>query len=214
MLQFITDGTPLQVMSQIKSVVDNGVKWIQIRMKDASDCDIRNVIQMSKPLCHERGVTLVIDERVDLAYEFDLDGVHLGKDDMHPAEARNILGDKKIIGATANSLDDVIRVSAMPIDYIGLGPLRYTTTKKRLAPVLGLDGIISIFNTMEEKGINIPVVVIGGIKVADIGPLISAGAWGVAVSGAIAHVGDIAEAARSFLAEDKINCNIVSERKI
>ena len=92
--------------------------------------------------------------------------------------------------------------------------MRYTTTKKRLAPVLGLDGIISIFNTMEEKGINIPVVVIGGIKVADIGPLISAGAWGVAVSGAIAHAGDIAEAARSFLAEDKINCNIVSERKI
>ena len=87
MLQFITDGTPLQVMSQIKSVVDNGVKWIQIRMKDASDCDIRNVIQMSKPLCHERGVTLVIDDRVDLAYEFDLDGVHLGKDDMHPAIA-------------------------------------------------------------------------------------------------------------------------------
>ena len=87
----------------------------------------------------KRECILVIDDYVDIAKELELDGVHLGKNDMNPIEARNILGGKPIIGVTANSYEDIECYSCVDIDYIGLGPYRFTTTKKNLSPILGID---------------------------------------------------------------------------
>lgn len=118
---------------------------------------------------------------------------------MPPSEARRLLGSDAIIGATANSLDDVKAASNEPIDYIGLGPLHFTYTKKNLAAVLGFDGVASILDDMRSNSIDIPVVVIGGVTPDDIPALVKAGADGVAVSGAIAHADDISQAAHRFI---------------
>ena len=120
---------------------------------------------------------------VDIAKELQLDGVHLGKNDMHPDEAREILGGDFIIGATANTFDDVQALRHLDIDYIGLGPLRFTATKQKLSPVLGLDGYRDIIARMKDASINLPVVAIGGITIADIEDVMATGVRGIAVSG-------------------------------
>lgn len=118
---------------------------------------------------------------------------------MPPAEARKLLGQDAIIGATANNLDDIKTLAHAPIDYIGLGPLHFTGTKKNLADVLGIGGVTSILDYMRHNNIAIPVVVIGGITPADVPAVIKAGADGVAVSDAIAHADDITAAAKNFI---------------
>lgn len=198
MVQFITDGTPEQCVQQTREAIKGGIRWVQLRMKDAAAETVKSTALEILPLCRRSGAIFIVNDHPQLALEIGADGVHLGKNDMPPAEARRLLGPEAIIGATANSLDDIKRVSREPIDYIGLGPLHFTGTKKNLADVLGIGGVSSVLDYMRCNDIDIPVVVIGGITVDDIPAVIKAGADGVAVSGAIAHASDIAEAARKF----------------
>ena len=124
------------------------------------------------------------------AQELELDGVHLGKTDMPPMQARAILGGKPIIGVTANTFSDILSYSGMDIDYIGLGPFRFTSTKKDLSPILGLDGYRSIMQQCVAEGIFIPTVAIGGITEADIDDVMATGVSGIALSGAIVNAPD------------------------
>jgi thiamine-phosphate pyrophosphorylase len=112
-------------------------------------------------------------------------GVHLGKTDMPPAEARRILGDGFIIGGTANTFEDIRRLTDEGVDYIGLGPFRFTATKKNLSPILGLEGYKDILSRCRAAGIALPVLAIGGITVDDIPALMQTGVSGIAVSSAI-----------------------------
>jgi thiamine-phosphate pyrophosphorylase len=112
-------------------------------------------------------------------------GVHLGKSDMTPLEARQLLGFEFIIGGTANTFEDVMQLIENGVDYIGLGPFRFTTTKKKLSPTLGLEGYASIFKKMEAADIHFPIVAIGGIQQTDLPPLKTAGVQGIALAGAI-----------------------------
>lgn len=173
---------------------------MQLRMKDASDDEIRHVVKEIKPMCDRVGAFLLLNDRVELARELEVSGVHLGKEDMPPAQARGILGAGAIIGVTVNTFEDVLRVANLDIDYLGMGPFRYTETKKNLAPVLGLEGLADICRRMKESDIEIARVAVGGIEVADVPELLKAGVQGVAVSGAIANAGDALETTRSFLA--------------
>jgi len=100
-------------------------------------------------------------------------------------EARRLLGKDKIIGGTANTFEDVKRIYSAGADYIGCGPFRFTTTKKKLSPILGLDGYRRIIEQMDAYGINIPVIAIGGILLQDVSDIMQTGVSGVAVSGAI-----------------------------
>lgn len=161
-----------------------GCRWIQLRMKDASDEEVVVIAQKLKVACEGVGAVLILDDRVELARKLEVDGVHLGKNDMAPDEARQVLGDGYIIGGTANTFDDILRLHEQGVDYIGCGPYRYTTTKKKLSPVLGLDGYRHILSQMEEQGICMPMVAIGGILVEDIDKLTAFG-MGIAVSGAV-----------------------------
>ncbi|MBD5355944.1 MAG: thiamine phosphate synthase [Bacteroides sp.] len=201
MLQYITNtdcATP--VADQIFAVIDGGCRWVQIRMKDASDDEIRKVVEAVMPKCIEKEVFLLLDDRVELAKELNVGGVHLGKDDMPCSKARMILGPAAVIGVTANTFADVVAVSNLDIDYYGIGPFATTTTKKHLAPVLGIEGIRQICTDMNEKEINIPKVAVGGIKYEDVLPLIEAGVNGVAVSGAIAFAKDLVKETERFVA--------------
>lgn len=200
-LQFITDSNDVATaIHQAEEAIAGGCRWIQIRMKDAPDSSVREVANHLLPQCHDKGVVMIIDDRVNLVSECRADGVHLGKNDISPIEARKILGSDKIIGSTANSFEDIQSiVKAGASDYIGLGPFRFTTTKKNLAPVLGLEGYKSIFRRMEAAMLHIPIVAIGGITPADIPGIILSGADGIAVSGAICHTVNPVQSTREII---------------
>ncbi len=200
MLQYITNtDCRASVTEQIKGVLAGGCRWIQIRMKDASDEEISRVVGEVKPLCMEKDAFLILNDRVELAKSLDVGGVHLGKSDMLPSKARMILGPAATIGVTANTLDDILAVRSLDIDYIGLGPFADTRTKRNLAPILGLEGIRSLSAGMLEKEINIAHVAVGGIRKDDVVPLMETGINGIAVSGAIANSNDIKKATEEFL---------------
>lgn len=200
MLQYITNtDSSVPVAEQVRKVLDGGCRWIQVRMKDASDDEVAEVVDKIKPWCIETEAFLILNDRVELAKKLDVGGVHLGKTDMLPSKARMILGPAAVIGVTANTFDDIKAVRALDIDYIGMGPYAETKTKKNLAPVLGLEGIRRLCIDMRENEIEIAHVAVGGIREEDIVPLMEAGVNGIAVSGAIAFAEDIEAATRRFI---------------
>ena len=180
--------------AQVAAALDGGCRWVQLRMKDASDDEIRRVVSVIKPMCDQMEAFLILNDRVNLAKELEVSGVHVGKEDMSPSEARAILGAGAVIGVTVNTFEDVLRAATCDIDYVGIGPYRHTTTKKNLAPILGKEGISAICRQMDERGIEIARVAVGGIGIDDILPLMECGVNGVAVSGAIANTKDMAAA--------------------
>lgn len=193
MLQFITNPSDrMTIEEEIQSALDGGCKWVQLRMKDAPREEVVATAKRAKEICKvAEDCILVIDDYVDIAKELELDGVHLGKNDMDPTEARELLGGDFIIGATANTFDDVQALRHLDIDYIGLGPMRFTTTKKRLSPVLGLEGYRDIISKMKAASINLPVVAIGGITYDDIEDVMATGVRGIAVSGSLINADDM-----------------------
>lgn len=200
MLQFITNTEAgVSPVEQVKGVIAGGCRWVQIRMKDASDEEIGKVVEEIKPLCLETETFLILDDRVELAKKLDVGGVHLGKTDMLPSKARMLLGPAAVIGVTANTIDDIKAVRSLDIDYIGMGPFADTKTKKNLAPRLGIEGIRSLCTEMEQLEINISHVAVGGIRKEDVTELMEAGCNGIAVSGAIAFAKDIAKETGEFL---------------
>lgn len=191
MLQFITHPSPrFSITEEVRLVLEGGCKWIQLRMKDASYDEMRATALEIIPLCKENDAIMVIDDNVRLTDELRVHGVHLGKNDMPPRQAREELGPHAIIGVTANTAEDILAMRGIDVDYVGLGPFRFTTTKSALSPVIGLDGYRDIMSVIRNAGSELPVVVIGGITLDDIVPLMETGINGVAMSGAIINAPD------------------------
>jgi thiamine-phosphate pyrophosphorylase len=168
----------------------SGVNWVQLRMKNCSEEELLDEAIMTKIICQKYGAKLIINDHVEIAKEIDAHGVHLGKTDISPEKARSILGDQFIIGGTANTLDDIIELHNQEVDYIGLGPFQFTSTKDNLSPVLGLIGYQKIIKALREKGIDTPVIAIGGIQINDIRSLLEEGIHGVAIASLINESND------------------------
>ncbi|WP_343639383.1 thiamine phosphate synthase [Chryseobacterium sp.] len=186
-LQYISQGNTIQEQEQhIRKALDNGIKWVQVRWKNAPENELISLCEISKQLCSAYQSVCIINDHVQIAKEIDADGVHLGLSDSSVEAARQVLGESKIIGGTANTLSDVIRRIKESCDYIGLGPLRFTTTKEKLSPVLGFEGYQNIIDGLKDKSIEIPkIFAIGSVNPEDILPLQEIGIYGVAVSGII-----------------------------
>lgn len=194
MLQYISHFTPqISYAEGIRMALEGGCRWIQLRMKDAPAEEIIACADEVLPLCRRHGAKFLLDDHVELVRRLGADGVHLGKNDIPVDEARKILGPDIIIGGTANTIEDIIRLHKQGADYIGCGPFRFTTTKKNLSPILGLDGYKSIVLKMKELGIDLPIVAIGGITVEDIPAVMGTGVSGIALSGAILGAPDPVE---------------------
>lgn len=200
MLQFITHRTArYDEVSGTRAVLAGGCRWVQLRMKDAPTEELLRVGREVARLCREAGATFILDDRADLVGELGADGVHLGKNDMPVAEARRLLGSGRLIGATANTFEDIERAAAQGADYIGLGPFRFTQTKRNLSPLLGLGGYRTIMARCREAGIGLPVVAIGGIAAEDIRPILGTGISGVALSGSLLGAEDAAEKTKEII---------------
>lgn len=182
-LHYISQGTTVEEqLYNIEKTLDNGCDWIQLRFKNGNYNELLAVAEKTKQLCSKHKATFIINDKVDLAYQIDADGVHLGLDDMRIKDARSILGNQKIIGGTANTFEHVLQRANENCDYIGLGPFRFTTTKEKLSPILGLEGYQTILNQMKKNNISTPLIAIGGIQLEDITLLIETGIHGIAVS--------------------------------
>lgn len=200
MIQFIThSNNRYGYVDGARLALEGGCRWVQLRMKEATEAEFMAAAAEIGRLCKEHGATFVLDDHVEWVEKTGADGVHLGKNDMPIDEARKILGNDKIIGGTANTFEDVERLYRLGANYIGCGPFRFTTTKKNLSPVLGLEGYQHIVDQMKSHGINLPIVAIGGILESDIKSILATGVSGIAVSGGILNAENPAEEMQRFL---------------
>lgn len=190
-LQFITNPRNEQdAIEQAEAALTGGCRWIQLRWKEGGDEEILRAAERIATLCKEREAIFLLDDKVELIGKSGADGVHLGKNDMPVREARKVLGPRRIIGATANTPEDIKAAAEAGADYIGYGPFRFTTTKKNLSPVLGNEGYRIANEYCEANGIQLPIVAIGGITCSDIRELMAAGVDGIAMSGCIINAPD------------------------
>jgi thiamine-phosphate pyrophosphorylase len=195
-LHYVTNAKRgVEIIGEVEQVLQAGLKWIQLRIKDNS-IDFDSVARDVRKLCDRYNASLIINDRTDVAKNVDANGVHLGQEDMSVADARKILGPDKIIGGTANTIEQCANLELSGVDYIGLGPFSFTETKLNLSPILGIVGYQKIvpggvpyeWNLMSLRT---PVMAIGGIKLEHISSLRKdTGVHGIAVSGLIANAKD------------------------
>ncbi len=182
-LQYISQGkTPQDHIQNIQKVCKAGGKWIQLRLKDVDTVTYLNTALECRNICDQYEAIMIINDSVAIAKATLADGVHLGLKDTSISEARKILGDSFIIGGTANTIEDCMQHLESGVDYIGLGPFKYTTTKKKLEPILGLRGYRNILYKLKNQNVKVPIIAIGGIIEQDIEDLMKTGVSGIAVS--------------------------------
>ncbi len=201
-LYAITDRQWLQgarLSEHVKLAIEGGATMIQIRDKDIlstdSDAGLKDEYSEAleiKRICHEHKVPLIINDNVQFAIDIDADGVHLGQDDMNPAEARKLLGTDKIIGVTAKTVEQAKKAQADGADYLGSGAVFGSTTKLNAKPMT--KELLSEITA----AVDIPVVAIGGISADNAATLKGTGIAGIAVVGAIFASEDIKAAAREL----------------
>ena len=164
----------------VRAAIRGGVSCVQLREKGCSTREFMDEARLLKALLAGTGVPLFINDRLDVALAVGADGVHLGQNDLAIADARRLVGNRMIIGISAESVADAIRAEAEGADYIGASPVFTTSTKTDTAPPLGLDGLRAI-----RRAVQLPLVAIGGIDADNASQVLRAGADGLAVVSAI-----------------------------
>jgi len=180
-----------------RQACEAGIRWVQLRMKDISDHEMFEMARQTKMICEEYGARFIINDHVELAKEIDADGVHIGQNDMDVSNARTLLGQNKVIGGTANTFDQVVEHIRHGVNYVGVGPFRFTSSKNELSPILGAEGYRNLIDKV-DPAIAVPVIAIGGITPTDVPALIRTGVHGIAVASIINNASDKREAVDSL----------------
>jgi thiamine-phosphate pyrophosphorylase len=185
-LHFITQDHPVKTHQElVQAACRGGADWVQLRLKNKSASELKIISLEVLKICRTYDARLIINDHISLVKEIGADGVHLGKEDMSPILARKLLGINFIIGGTANTWPDIEKLHESSVDYIGLGPFRYTSTKEKLSPVLGLEGYKKLMSLCQINNITIPVIAIGGITTGDVAKILKTGIYGIALAGAV-----------------------------
>jgi thiamine-phosphate pyrophosphorylase len=198
-LHVITDATLQERFSHIELATlaaRGGADMVQLREKRpwTTRALVETAVSVRQALDGSPAI-LVVDDRVDVAVAAGARAVHLGRDDLDVTTARRLLGASALIGGTANSLTEALRVATTDVDYLGVGPVYGTRAKANPAPPLGLDGFQVI-----ARAVSKPVIAIGSVTADRVAALLEAGAHGVAVISAVVCQSDPAAAAREFRA--------------
>jgi len=189
------DGLEIGHVEQARRLCAAGARWIQLRMKGAAPDHWRATAAEVVTICHAHAAVCIVNDSVEVALAAGADGVHLGREDLDWQAARARLGADLIIGGTVNDAAAADRAHDVGcLDYVGVGPLRFTATKLKLAPVLGLVGIRDLLPRLGD----LPAWVIGGVEATDLPAVLAAGAAGVAVSSALFRGGAIEENFEAF----------------
>ncbi|WP_026527541.1 thiamine phosphate synthase [Butyrivibrio sp. VCD2006] len=195
-LYLVTDSTNLPedvFLFKIEQALKGGVSFLQIREKERTTYEYVELARKVHDISRSYNVPLVVDDRIDVAMAVDAEGVHLGQSDMPVDVARKILGDKKIIGATAKTVEQAKRAQEMDADYLGVGAIYPTTTKVKtvLTPVETLRDICN--------SVHIPANAIGGLNSTNIDVLKGVPIAGICVVSAIMKAGDSYEATKGLI---------------
>lgn len=166
---------------QVRLLSTGGATFVQLREKQMPPREFYEQARAAVDVARASRVTLIINDRVDVALAVNADGVHLGQDDMPPGAARKLLGERAIIGYSTHNIDQAIKALTLPIDYLGIGPIFATSTKTDTSPVLGLESLHAVRNAIGS----VPLVAIGGISAANAREVIEAGADSVALIRAV-----------------------------
>jgi len=177
----------------VEKAIEGGINTVQLREKGMSTRELVYLGKEVRRITREKGVILIINDRVDVAMAVEADGVHLGQDDFPVEDARYLLGDDAIIGLSVDTVEEAVAAEKVGASYVGLGPVFKTTTKADTGPVLGPEGVARV-----KEEINIPLVAIGGITRKNAEEVLRAGADSIAVVTAITMEEDITRAAREL----------------
>ena len=186
-LHHITQETEsLSHQECVLNALKGGVKWIQLRVKDKTEDEVFEIAKEVKEIASNfDNITLLMNDYVYITKELDFDGIHLGMTDTSTLDARKLLGKDKIVGGTANTLSDILFHYKNGVDYVGLGPYTFTSTKDKLSPIVGAEGYTTILKELKSLNIEIPIIGIGGIKKEDFKILKDIGLHGVALASII-----------------------------
>ncbi len=199
-LQYITPEDAADFSKMIDEVCKAGVQWVQLRIKNKPKEEIIAIGKDTLTICNKYNAQLIINDSVEVCKAVGAHGVHLGRSDGNVAEARTILGEKAIIGVTVNTFEHIQEaVNANIVNYAGLGPYRFTSSKSNLSPVLGQEGVENIFKNYHLHQFKLPVVVIGGVLPEDVKNITKNGAHGVAVISGINQAENKTEAVQAYL---------------
>ncbi|CAB1251096.1 thiamine phosphate synthase [Clostridium sp. WLY-B-L2] len=196
-LYLVTDRSFLKNIDLSKAVEDaisGGVTLVQLREKNISTREFYKLALKIKEVTDYYKVPFIINDRLDIAQAVDADGVHLGQSDMPLVAARKILGRDKIIGISAGTVEEAVDAQKNSADYIGIGTIFFTGTKKDIDTPIGIEGLRKIYNS-----ISIPAVAIGGINEQNFKDVLSTGVDGISVISAILGKNDIKAAAKALL---------------
>jgi thiamine-phosphate pyrophosphorylase len=195
-LYAITDRKMLGDMSEIEAArlcYEGGADVVQLRMKDTDGGEMLRVAKGIQALANQYSKFFIVNDRIDIAILASADGVHLGQSDIPVSEARRLVGDEMIIGASVHNVEEAVKAVEDGADYLGVGSIFTTSTKADAKQGLGLDAIIDI-----KEAVDVPVVAIGGINRGNILDVMRAGADGAAVVSAIMAQKDIQAAAHEL----------------
>ena len=182
-IQYISQGNdPDEHIKHCVSYLKAGGQWVQLRMKGYTNEVIHDTTYELIKQTTQFDYQLILNDHVLIAASIKDVGCHVGKLDMTLKQARDILGPDRILGATANTISDIRSIAEYAVDYIGLGPFAFTSTKKNLSPILGMNGYHEILQMMNAENITIPIVAIGGIQKSDIRSLLMSGVYSIAAS--------------------------------
>jgi len=182
-------------LEQVKKLIEGGATLIQLRDKRASPKDFYGAAKEVLKFARAKKVKIIINDRVDIALAVEADGVHLGQDDLSPEYARKILGEKAIVGFSTHTLAQAVESIKLPIDYVAIGPVFSTTTKKNAEAVVGLEGV----KKAREAIGDFPLVAIGGINLENFQEVLDAGADSVAIiSDLVSEADKITERLKEF----------------
>jgi thiamine-phosphate pyrophosphorylase len=174
-----------------RMAIEGGADTIQFRQKRSPiRARLHDAFEVAS-ICHNWGVPLIIDDSLDIALAVGAQGVHLGRSDLPVSVARQILGQKFLIGATASNIPEARKAVQSGADYIGFGPVHGTLSKGKSLTGLGLEALREVC-----AAVDIPVIAIGGVNPARIGPILCNGAHGVAVLGSVNLSQDPVDASR------------------
>jgi len=176
-----------------RMAIKGGADTIQFRQKVGATQEMIEIVRQLKQLCMDSGVTLVVNDRIDVAIAAEADGVHLGQEDFPIPLARKLLGESRIIGGSAATLEEAQKCLAEGADYIGFGPVYPTKSKEDADPVTGINLLKQAVAT-----ISLPIIAIGGISVENMPEVIRAGAQGIAVISAVCCQEDPEQSTRAL----------------
>lgn len=184
---YLTQDLPLRShLEQVSIACESGANWIQYRCFSKNEEQLLDEINRIAEICDDWGTTLIVTDHVSLLSKADIQGLHIEDMNADFKSIRNIIGPDKTFGASANTIEDIIRiVESGVVDYIGCGPFAVTHTKPNDYPLLRVEGYKEITEKMQDLGISIPLLAVGGVGADDVAPLLQAGVYGVAISAAV-----------------------------